>query len=694
MKKFILFWQSLLIIHLKQLTKIMKLSVFIMFATTLTLLANKTEAQNSVVNFENGNISVGQLINGIETQTDYLVIYSNSEIDVEREVTLKKTENKVSSYLEEVFGDVGIDYEFDNNYIILAKEKVSKNLFSSTPSQQQNVVTGKVIDNTGEGIPGVNVTVKGTTIGVMTDMDGNFSINVPDNNSILTFSFIGFTPQEVTIGDQRVINITLSEDAQLLEEVVVVGYGVQKKSVVTGAISSINSVDISNTSVTRPEQALQGKTAGVQIISTSGAPGSDMKVRIRGYSSNGTADPLYIVDGVKTSSISGIDPNDISNMEVLKDAASAAIYGAEGGNGVIIITTKRGNSGTGTINYEYQYTMQNVGKLPDMLDATEYATYYNEAGTFNIDLATIENNTNWLKSIFEPSAISKHYISFNSGTEKSNLLISISSLNQDGIIVGDKDKFKRYTFRMNADNQVTKWLKVGNNVSFAITKRNAIIEDNEITGVVSCALRMDPLTPIYYEDGAIAPNAQALLDLGKKLVQDEEGHYYGVSNYVTKNPNNPFVTLANTHAVENNSFLQGSLFAEITPAKNIVYTSRFGYEFSNSNTSSWVPRYYYNAIGYNDVNSVSENLNIGAYWLWENFVNYTNSFGDHNISALLGMSAESRSLKNVSASGGPMLVEDDPNFAQLSYIVSQTQDVVSGSSTLNKKSLIFWKSEL
>ena len=241
-------------------------------------------------------------------------------------------------------------------------------------------------------------------------------------------------------------------------------------------------------------------------------------------------------------------------MEVLKDAASAAIYGAEGGNGVVIITTKSASKGSTSITYDFQYLTQNVGNLPDMLNAQEYAQYYNEAGVFSIDQNNIKYDTDWLNSVFEPADMKKHYVSFSSGTEKSNFLISLSALDQDGIVVGDKDRFKRYTVRMNSDNQIKNWIKVGHNFSFAYSKRNAIGEDNENGGTLSAALLMDPLTPISYEPGQESPEVLALIANGKKLLTDENGNYYGISSYISKNPSNPFVNLAINKAETTNYF--------------------------------------------------------------------------------------------------------------------------------------------
>lgn len=557
--------------------------------------------------------------------------------------------------------------------------------------QQQKQVTGKITDAvTGEALPGVTVLVKGTSVGATTGIDGSYTVNLPQGGTTLIMSFIGYQAQEVVIGDRMVVDISLQEEVTALNEVVVIGYGVQKKSLVTGAISSISSEQISSTSVTRAEQALQGKTAGVQVISTSGAPGADMKVRIRGYSSNGAADPLFIVDGVKTPNISFLNPEDISNIEVLKDAASSAIYGAEGGNGVIIVTTKGGKSGTSEITYDFQYADQAIGKLPDMLNSQEYASYYNEAGLFTINPATITHDTDWLNAIFVRGYSARHNLSISSGNEKSNFLLSLSSLSQDGIVVLDKDKYNRYTFRLNADTKLYKWLKVGANTNFAITKRNSIIEDNESSGIITAGLLMDPVTPVTYAADEVLPShVTTPIAAGKVLLKDENGLYYGISPYISKNPSNPFARLVTNKTTLKSYSLQGSLFAEIQPIEHVSFTSRLGYEIGNTVSMGWNPVYFYNSYqAFNDVSSIVAAETNNNYWQWENFVSYTNKFGLHNLNVLAGISAESRMFQSINASGGPMLAENE-SFAQLSLVASQANSGVGGINTVDKKASYF-----
>ncbi len=670
MKKFILFWQSSLIIHLKQLTKIMKLSVFIMFATTLTLLANITEAQNSVVNFNNENISVGQLINEIENQTDYLVIYSNSEIDVDREVTLKRKENKVSSYLKEIFGEVGVDYEFDNNYIILAKEKVSKNVLSSRTSQQQNDVTGRVIDDTGEGLPGVNVTVKGTTTGVMTNIDGNYSIDVPNSSSILVYSFIGYTPQEVTVGNQRVINVTLGEDVQMLEEVVVVGYGVQRKSDVTGAIASVKSEDIQNRTVTSVAQGMQGKVSGVFVQVGSGLTGSTSVIKIRGNSSNQSSAPLYVVDGQRVSDINYLDQNTIASMEVLKDAASAAIYGAQAGNGVILITTKSGQKGKSTISYDLLYTSQSLARTPKVLNAADYITYYTEmyGSSFTDMLDTYydgSTDTDWIDAMFNNSAMQRHTLQMQGGNDKGSYMFSGSYLTDNGILIGDKDVSDRYTLQLNTSYKFTDWLDVNSRTNFTYNKsENSVSESSIRGGSISACMMLDPLTPIYMPDS----QTQELLNDGRTLIGDENG-YYGISRYFLSAQINPLIrrdmqdNLAKTYMLRNN------LDLVLTPFSNFTFTSRFGIDLTAKYSNKYDYIYYANSQAYRNNESMDMEMSNSFKYQWENFANYNFKIYDNSFTIMAGMSLENTVEQNIRGTADDLL-SDAENFHYLDYAAS------------------------
>ncbi|HUW94050.1 MAG TPA: SusC/RagA family TonB-linked outer membrane protein, partial [Bacteroidales bacterium] len=532
-------------------------------------------------------------------------------------------------------------------------------------------------------LPGVSISVKGTTTGILADVNGAFIIDVPAN-STLVFSFVGMKTQEILVTASTTLNVVLESEISEMGEVVVIGYGVQKKSLVTGAISSIKSEDIAGTSITRPEQALQGKTAGVQVISDGGSPGAGMKVRIRGVSTNGSSNPLYIVDGVKSGDINYLDPNDIQSMEVLKDAASSAIYGAEGANGVVMITTKTGKAGISMLNYEIQTGWLSVAKKPTVMATPEYVKYQNEAG--RADNSTV--NHNWLNDIFETGFMQKHYLSYSGGTEKSNFFISGTYLSQDGIITGSRDLFNRYSVRLNSDHKVAKWLKIGENMAFTHSLRKGVAEDNEYGGVIGSALQLDPTTPkIYTDPSQIPADVQAVIAAHPTVARDPDGNIYGISMYANGEINNPFVIMEygggnNGPGVIQDKIL-GDVFVEISPIKDLTFTSRIGLDIAWQNNHRWSKIYYYNDLRYNDAASVNEDIDNWYTWLWDNFATYTRKIGDHDITVMAGMSSQDYKHRATSLYASPMAVGQE-NYSEFDYVSSETADNVGGYTSQDR----------
>ncbi len=529
----------------------------------------------------------------------------------------------------------------------------------------------------GQPIPGVSISVKGTTTGVLADVNGAFALNVPAN-STLVFSFVGMKTREIQVTASTTLNVVLESEITKMEEVVVVGYGTQKRSLITGAISSVKAEDIVNASITRPEQALQGKTAGVQVISAGGSPGAGMKVRIRGVSTNGSSNPLYIVDGVKSGDINYLDPNDIQSMEVLKDAASSAIYGSEGANGVVMITTKTGKAGLSVLNYEIQTGWLSVAKKPAVMATPAYVAYQNEAG--RADNSTV--NHNWLDDIFETGFMQKHHLSYSGGTDKSNYSISGSYLSQDGIITGSRDLFKRYSVRLNSDHKIATWLKIGENMAFTHSLRKGVAEDNEYGGVIGSALQLDPTTPKIYTDASQIPaDVQAIITAHPTVARDANGNIYGISTYANGEINNPFVIMeygggANGPGVIQDKIL-GDVFVEISPIKNLTFTSRLGIDIAWQNNHRWNKIYYYNDLRYNNAAAVNENIDYWNTWQWENFATYTKKIGDHDITVLAGMSSQDYKHRATGLYASPMAVGQE-NYSEFDYVSSETADDVSG----------------
>ena len=556
---------------------------------------------------------------------------------------------------------------------------------------QDRQVSGRVLDaESNSALPGVSIIVKGTSTGTTTDIEGNYSLQVPEGSSTLIFSFIGYATEEVNIQNRSVVDVNLSTDVTALSEVVVIGYGEQQKSLLTGAISSIEAEQITNTSTLRVEQALQGRTAGVNVLANSGSPGSGLKVRIRGTGSNGDAGPLYIVDGIRTGGIEYLDPSEIASIEVLKDAASAAIYGAEGANGVVLISTKTGKAGKPQINYNFQYGIQTVGDRMDMMNAQQYAEYLNEAGASGTlpdpaDYQGVEG-TDWLDELFESAPLQKHSLNLSGGSENSTYLVGGSFYTQDGVAGGDKAQFDRYTARLNSDHQIKDWLKIGNRLSYSHFKRSTIAEDDEFGSVVGNAILMDPTTPVIYTNGLPA-HAQAALDAGETLTQDDDGNYYGISRFVQGEIGNPLAMIQNTRGEIVQDKVVGNIYAELTPIKHIKFTSRFGIDAAFQLNHEWFPTYYFSNERKNNTPTVRDNNEKWFTTQWENFATYTNSIAEHDFSILLGTSAINTVYNKLNGSGGPMFDEDD-KFAYYDYIPDES-DLI-GSSREDKSLLSYF----
>ena len=550
---------------------------------------------------------------------------------------------------------------------------------------------GSVIDENGEPVIGATVVDKANNANAtITDFDGNFVIKVSAGQTIVV-SYIGYETQELAAKDG--MTIKLQPDNKVLDEVVVVGYGIQKKSSVTGAISQVKPEDIENRTISNAQQALQGKTSGVQVISTSAAPGSSPTVRVRGYSSNVSSEPLYVVDGVRTSDISGLDPNVIASMEILKDAASAAIYGAEAGNGVVLITTKKGKAGMGKISYDFQWTDETLAKVPTMLNAQEYQQYMLEGNLFTQDFINAnwdgKTDTKWTDVAFTHGHMMKHNLSFTGGNERGNYFLALSYLNNNGIVKGDADVYKRYTATINGEYKIKDWLKVGTTNQIEKYDVRQVSSNNEYGSMLTSVMMMDPLTPATYGQ-TLPTDLQALQAMGKTFLQDEDGNYYGVSKFYNGEQYNPLIMRDNNLNTNEGYNVTGSIYGDITPFQGFTFTSRFGYRLNGLRTSSTSLPFYGNAVQSRDYVSQSNTSSTTIYYQWENFANYMHTFADaHTINAMVGISFQKNSYDYVTggleANGEDALKKNDPLFYYLNYANASATKSVSGETTDNTK---------
>lgn len=549
----------------------------------------------------------------------------------------------------------------------------------------QMQVRGTVTDIKGEPVPGVTILELGTQNGVITDIDGRYSISVPGATSVLQFSFVGMETTDVTVGNRSVIDVVLNDALTDLDELIVVGYGTMRKSDVSGAISSVRSDALQNIITSDAAAALQGKASGVQVLSNSGAPGQGATIRVRGYSSNsGEIGPLLIVDGLQVDNIQYLDPSMIESIEILKDAASAAIYGAQAGNGVVLVTTKTGAlaKGTSSISYDVSYANQRLARHPQIFGAEDFIAYKKMSGLpIETQLETNRydgTDTNWFDAVFAPSWSQKHTMTFQGGNNQGNYFTSINYIHNDGIVKGDKDVYKRLSAQINADYNIKKWLQVGTNNSIEKWSTKSVPHMTQYGSLMNSVLTLDPLTPVYYSSpDQFAPTMKQAYDDGKIILRDpDNGLYYATSKYITDDSGNPLLQRDRVDSENKGVTLRGMIFGNLKPVKELIITSRLGYRIAQSNAHSFNTPYYATAQAKSDDYNISADANTNLYYQFENFANYNLTLDQHAITAMGGMSYIENSWDNIStdAQGPDILTGYNPNFRYMDYVKSNMVD--------------------
>lgn len=551
-------------------------------------------------------------------------------------------------------------------------------LLSLAGYSQSLGITGRVTDENGQNVPGASVLVKGTSQGAITDGDGKFSLlNVP-SDATLVVSFIGYVTQEITVAGRTTIDVTIQPDLKSLEEVVVIGYGVQKKSVVTAAISSVSADDLSKVAPLRIDNALKGLTSGVSVTSASGQPGEGSRVRIRGIGTINNSEPLYIVDGMPIDGgIDYLNPTDIASIEILKDAASGAVYGARAANGVIVVTTKNGKTGKPKVDYTMAYGVQNPWKKLDVLNATEYALLMNEAYLNSgqaapyADPYSYGKGTDWQGKVFNTNApIVNHQLSVSGGNDKMTYFHSAGYLNQEGIVGGnfDRSNYERISLRSNTvynimDNQERNYLnkfKMGMSVAYTRVKSTGIATNTEYGSPLGSAINYSPLLGVFAADqaGTLAsyPNA----------VTDKDGRVYTIAGASFNEIVNPIAQLSLPGTKGNSDKFVSNFFGELTIWDELKFRSSFGTDLSFWGSDGWTPVYYLGQSNQATVSSVFSTMNRAFVWQLENTVSYEKKFDKHNIQVLLGQSAKEtigRSLYGYNRH----LMEENPNKANIDF---------------------------
>ncbi|MDB4583461.1 TonB-dependent receptor [Draconibacterium sp.] len=490
---------------LQKLFRIMKLTTFLILISVGCVFASKTYSQTKILNLKLDKTSVKEVLSEIEDQSEFYFMYNSKLIDVVREVSVNIKKQKVEQVLNTLFTGTDVEYVIKDRFIVLTTPEVSG---SDLTVAQQNSISGTVTDESGEPLPGVTIIIKGTTNGTVTNEDGNYTIsNVPEY-ATLQFSFVGMLAQEIVVGAQTTIDVTMQMDAIGIEEVVAIGYGTMKKSDLTGSIASISADQIIQGPATSASRAIQGKAAGVRVTQKSGRPGDEVIIRVRGGNSlSGGNDPLYVIDGLPVDGLGAdFNPEDIASMEILKDASATAIYGSRGSNGVVLITTKRGKEGKATINYHGYVGVQNLRKKIDLLDKTDYVAMQNEialkeGGTplTSSEIAALPNN-DWQDLAYQNAIMQSHQLTASGGNETAKFFTSLNYMNQEGILKGSD--FNRISVRINGDMKMSEKLNIQANVGFNRSIDNTSNFAADGWGAIPFqAIVMPPTTPIKDEFG-------------------------------------------------------------------------------------------------------------------------------------------------------------------------------------------------
>ena len=598
----------------KQIFRIMRISTFLLMVCVFCSYAGNAHSQNAKVSIHMNNVKLDKILNEIENQTDYLFIYNN-QVDINKITSVKVKNEAVAQVLDRILSGTGINYELEGTHIILTTEAI-KDLHAQ---QQAKTVTGTVTDVSGEPIIGANIRIKGTTTGTITDIDGNFSIKA-EPQSVIEVSYIGYLTQETVINNQKSIRFLLKEDTKTLDEVVVIGYGVQKKADLTGSVANINTEKLNTQSNANIGQALQGKIAGVDIVSQGGAPGSGTRIMVRGIGTLNNASPLYIVDGMYMNSIDHINPNDIASIDVLKDASSAAIYGSRAANGVIIVTVNLGIS--------------TASKFLDMLDAkgwAEVTTIARQAiGKPALDMATDLANkpdNDWQDIMCRPALMQNYNLSVKGGGKYSTYYTGLGYFNQDGIVKGTN--YQRYNIQSKNDYK-RGIFSAGTNliISFSHDK------------------------PLHQElrGGMIGTILQSVPTL-EKYDDTREGGYGGTYGDVVNIPH-PLAIIDDNimDRYNENVKIFANLYAQIELFKGLKYKLNLTPDFSFERYKNYLNKYDF-GLATNSITQLTERQRRRRNILVENLLTFDRTFGEHKISALAGYTYQDSRFRHIQAYG-------------------------------------------
>ncbi|WP_300761865.1 TonB-dependent receptor [uncultured Parabacteroides sp.] len=686
----------------------MRISLFLLFVCVCQLMAEEAGAQSAEIKISQNSMTIRQLVKEIEAQTEYLVVFRDQDIDVNRTVSFKSKSASVANYLEEVSRSTNIGYRFENNYITLVpKAKVA--------AQDKKTVTGKIVDANGEPIIGANIVEKGTTNGTITDIDGNFTLEASDK-SILIVSFIGYAPREIVVGNQRNISVKLNEDTEVLDEVVVVGYGTQKKSDVTTAVASVSSENLKNRAAVNFGEAMAGQVPGVLIQQTNGAPGGEgLTIKVRGTGSiTQSNDPLYVVDGypMEGGAFRLLNSSDIESIQVLKDASSTAIYGSRGANGVVIITTKKGQIGKPTVQLNAYVGFQQREKKIEMMNRDQYVQWFidgrNQAwldakvissdpnqsphsindpnsrralysgassqymipdgtGSYKynfLDPASVAQmpDNDWQDLLYRNALTQQYELSVNGGSENTRYTFSGSYTNQDGIV--RNTDYERFNFRTNVSSKIADCLNVG--MSLMAYYANGTEQANGKDSPVMYALNLPPIYPLYNEDGTYGSMVR-----NPEILAGDVANPIGIADQVMNKR-------------KRHGWL-GTIFAEWEIIKNLKYRISINGGIQDNIQKKFEPSYvdFDSSKAPRPAKGINERW-TDRDWVIENTLNYSFTLADkHSFNALLGYTTQAHSYEHMKGeargyandnittlNAGTMyaLTSDESEYSMISYL--------------------------
>ena len=641
------------------LVNIMRIFLLLITIGLSSAFANTTSAQTKIdVNVN--NVTLEELFKDIQSKSEFIFFYKDNVLKYN--VTLNLKNASVTSILDSALKGTNLTYKVNDRQVVIKEifknEVQGKNI---KPNQQEKTITGKVLDDTGAPLMGATVQAKGTNIGVATDFDGDFSLSVPEDTTVIVISYLGFASQEVNITNKTSVEVKMLSDSAALDEIVIIGYGSEQKSLLSDAVSSIKSSQVKDLPVPGVDGLLQGQVAGVQVQQNSGTPGGEMSVRIRGLSSiSGSNQPLYIIDGIPVTSgdfgrigysgqgasaLTDLNPSDIESISVLKDASATAIYGARGSNGIVLITTKRGKEQKSVVNVNVYSGVQRAWNKLDMLNAREWMEYRNDLTNSTVftpeDMANNTIDTDWQDVIFRNASINSYEVSTRGGSEKTQFFISGTFLDQEGILIGTD--YQRVNARVNVDHKISDKVKIGTSIGLTHAKTNRVESDQTLHGPLPNGISTPAIFPVYNEDGS----------------------------YYQDGPYSNAVSIANEAINQNFSYRTNSnIYLDWEIIEDLTFTTKWGVDFLNFREHAYestktVQGARYNGLGFETYSNVS---NIVS----NNLLNYKKKFDKHKLEALVGYSFEKYQYRSSFIRGQDFADDDLEYISSAATIVSAT----------------------